>query len=161
MVFGELFSRGGEAHVVSGIDYGVWSLRERNGGLLDTLWLEGYKRIPTSSHVLSVLTYCDLSFYKKRKQVKDTWIKESQNECPALTCLYFRNLVEFAFMHKKECGKECMLLCARHKKPDTAPHALAKNVWTLTTCFLCSCCSSTLFKVFLAWVCSIVVSSLK
>jgi hypothetical protein len=100
-------------------------------------------------------------FTKKRKQVKDTWIKESQNECPALTCLYFRNLVEFAFMHKKECGKECTLLWAQHKKPDTAPHALAKNVWTLTTCFLCSCCSSTLFKVFLAWVCSIVALRLK
>jgi hypothetical protein len=31
MVFGGLFSRGGEAHVVSGIGYGVWSLREKWG----------------------------------------------------------------------------------------------------------------------------------
>jgi hypothetical protein len=33
MVFGGLFSRGGEAHVVSGIGYGVWSLEfEREMG---------------------------------------------------------------------------------------------------------------------------------
>jgi hypothetical protein len=31
MGFGEMYSRGGEAHVVSGIGYGVWSLREKWG----------------------------------------------------------------------------------------------------------------------------------